>query len=99
MSAYVCIVEARLHVNESGSLKSKRKVLSSLKAQLRNRFGAAVSEAEGHDSWQRSTLICALVGDGEVIARADELERFVRSRCPDGCSFHRDLLSLTDIRS
>ena len=98
MAAYVCIVEARLHINESGSLKSKRKVISSLKAQLRNRFGAAVSEVDGQDTWQRSTLLCALVGDGEVVARADELERFVRSRCPDGCRFERDLLSLTDVR-
>jgi hypothetical protein len=39
-----------------------------------------------------------LVGDGDVSNRADGLIRFVESRCPDGCSVERDLLSLHDIR-
>jgi uncharacterized protein YlxP (DUF503 family) len=98
MTAYVCIVEARLHLNDSGSLKSKRKTLHSLKAQLRQRFGASVAEIDGHDTWQRTTLVCALVGGGDVGHRADEVERFVEARCPDGSSFERDLLSLADIR-
>jgi uncharacterized protein YlxP (DUF503 family) len=95
---YVCLVEVRLHLNDSGSLKSKRKVVSSLKAQVRQRFGASVAEIDGHDTWQRTVLLCALVGGGEVGARADDLERFVQARCPDECSFDRDLLSLTDLR-
>jgi uncharacterized protein YlxP (DUF503 family) len=98
MAAYVCLVEVRLHLNNSGSLKSKRKVVSSLKAQVRQRFGASVAEVDGHDTWQRAVLLCALVGGGEVAARADDLERFVQARCPDECSFERDLLSLADLR-
>src|SRR2546428_6980038 len=98
MRAYVCVVEVRLHLNDSHDLKAKRKVLHSLKAGLRQRFGASVAEIDGHDTWQRSTLVCALVGDGEVSARADELCRFVESRCPEGCTFDRDLLSLADLR-
>ena len=98
MSVYVCLLEARLHINDSGSLKSKRKVISSIKAQVRQRFGASIAEIDGHDKWQRATLLCALVGGSEVRARAGELERFIEARCPDGCSFERDLLSLTDIR-
>ena len=98
MTAYVCVIEVRLHLNDSHDLKGKRKVLHSLKAQMRQRFGASVAEVDGHDTWQRSTLVCAMVGGGEVHGRADELERFVESRCPDGCSFERDLLSLADIR-
>jgi uncharacterized protein len=98
VSGYVCLLEARLHINDSGSLKSKRKVISSIKAQVRQRFGASVAEIDGHDKWQRATLLCALVGGSEVRARAGELERFIEARCPDGCSFERDLLSLTDIR-
>ncbi|MGH2954787.1 MAG: DUF503 domain-containing protein [Solirubrobacterales bacterium] len=99
MVAYVCLVEVRLHLNDSGSLKTKRKTLSSLKTQLRQRFGAAVAEIDGHETWQRSTLLCALVGGTEVGARADELERFVEARCPEGCGFDRDLLTLNDVRS
>lgn len=98
MAAYVCLVEIRLHLNDSGSLKSKRKVLSSLKAQVRRRFGASVAEIDGHDTWQRTTLLCALVGGAEVGVRADELERFVEGRCPEGCAFERDLLTLDDLR-
>jgi uncharacterized protein len=98
MTAYVCLIEVRLHVNESGSLKSKRKVVRSLKDQVRQRFGASVAEIDGHDTWQRSTLLCALVGGAEVSARADELQRFVEARCPEGCGFDRDLLSLSDVR-
>jgi uncharacterized protein YlxP (DUF503 family) len=99
-AAFVCVVEVRLHLNDSHDLKAKRKLLHSLKAQLRQRFGASVSEVDGQDTWQRATLVCALVGGGggELAARADELQRFVESRHPAGCSFERDLLSLADIR-
>jgi uncharacterized protein YlxP (DUF503 family) len=96
--AFVCIVEVRLHLGEAHDLKGKRKLLQSLKGQLRNRFGVAVTETDGHDTWQRSTLVCALVGGADIDDRADELERFVMSRVPDGCAFDRDVLSLEDIR-
>ncbi|MGH2956852.1 MAG: DUF503 domain-containing protein [Solirubrobacterales bacterium] len=99
MSAFVCLVEVRLHFGEVRDLKGKRKLVKSLKEQVRQRFGAAVAETEGHDKWQRSTLLCALVGDGEVGDRADGMVRFIESRCPDGCSFERDLRSLQDIRN
>ena len=98
MSAFVCIIEIHLHVGDSHDLKAKRKVLHSLKATLRQRFGAAVAETEGQDTWQRSTLLCALVGDAEISARADDLCRYVESRLPDGCSFERDLRTLEDLR-
>jgi uncharacterized protein YlxP (DUF503 family) len=98
MTTYVCIVEVRLHLNDSGSLKTKRKTLHSLKAQLRRRFGASVAEVDGHDTWQRTTLVCALVGGADISSRVDEVERFVEARCPDGCSFERDVLSLADLR-
>jgi uncharacterized protein YlxP (DUF503 family) len=98
MTSYVCVLEIRLHLNDSGSLKTKRKTVHSLKAQLRRRFGASVAEVDGHDTWQRTTLVCALVGGAEVRGRADDVERFVEARCPDGCSFERDVLSLADLR-
>jgi uncharacterized protein YlxP (DUF503 family) len=99
VTSYVCLVEVHLHFGDSHDLKGKRKLLHSLKAGLRQRFGAAVAETEGHDTWQRSTLLCALVGDAEVSARADDLCRWVESRAPDECRFDRDLLTLEDIRA
>jgi len=98
VTTLVQLTQVRLHFGESGDLKQKRKELKSLKEQLRRRFGASVAEIDGHDTWQRTTLLCALVGDGEVTDRAAALERFIESRVPDGCSFERDLLSLEDIR-
>ena len=98
MSAFVCLVELHLHYGQSHDLKNKRKELQSLKTQLRQRFGASVAEVDGQDKWQRATLLCALVGGRDVEDRAAALERFAESRCPDGCSVERDLLSLRDIR-
>ena len=95
---FICVIEARLHFGDSHDLKGKRKHLKSIKEQVRRRFGAAVTETEGHDTWQRTTLLIALVGDSRVGDRADELCRFVETRCPDGASFERDLRSLEDIR-
>lgn len=99
MTTYVCVIGAELHFGELHDLKGKRKELHSLKAHLRQRFGASVAETGHHDAWQRSTLVCALVGDSGVSARADQLQRFVESRCPAGCSFSRELLSMEDLRS
>ena len=97
MTAFVCLLEVELRF-EAHDLKQKRKLVKSLKEQLRNRFGAAVAEIDYHDKWQRASLLVALVGDHEVGDRADGVQRFVDSRFPDGCSFERDLLSLEDIR-
>jgi uncharacterized protein len=98
VTPFICLVEFRLHFGETHDLKGKRKLVKSLKDGIRQRFGATVAEIDGHDKWQRATLLCALVGDGEVGNRADGLVRFVESRCPDGCAVERDLLSLNDVR-
>jgi uncharacterized protein len=98
VGAFVELIEVRLHFGEVQDLKGKRKVVKSIKDGVRQRFGASVAEVDGHDKWQRSTLLCALVGEGDVSDRADGLVRFVESRCPEGCSVERDLLSLRDIR-
>jgi uncharacterized protein len=95
---FIGVLEARLHFGESHDLKGKRKQLKSLKDQLRKRFGVAVAEIDGHDTWQRTTLLCAVVANADVRGRTDELARFIESRCPDGCSFSRDLVSLEDLR-
>ena len=42
-SGFVAVLVVDLLFPESGSLKSKRKELSSIKAQMRTRLGAAVS--------------------------------------------------------
>jgi len=98
VAAFVSLLEVRIHQGESHGLKEKRKLVHSLKDQIRRRYGASVAEIGGHDTWQATTLLCALVGDSGVDARTDDLARFIESRCPGGCSFDRDLLSLEDVR-
>ena len=96
-TSFIALVELGLHYNDSGSLKGKRKEVSSLKALLRQRFGASVAETGGHDTWQRTTLLCALVGDREIEHQAEALARFAESRHPEGCSVKIDLRSLGDV--
>jgi uncharacterized protein len=60
-AGYVGILSVELHFPEAGSLKGKRKFVKSAKAQLQNRFGAAVAEVDHHELWQRSRLTLACV--------------------------------------
>jgi hypothetical protein len=97
--SFVCLLEIHLHFPDNGSLKGKRKELSSLKAQLQRRFGAAVAETGHHDLWQRSELTAALVG-GDVTGlgnRAAALERYVISMFPDGARVERLMVSREDL--
>jgi uncharacterized protein len=97
--SYVCILAINLHFPDNGSLKGKRKELSSLKAQLQRRFGAAVAETDHHDLWQRAELTAALVGRDitDLGNRASALERFVISMFPEGAQVGRRLVSREDL--
>ena len=100
MSAgFVLLVEVRLRIDDSDSLKGKRKVVRSVKDAVRERLGASVAEIEGHDSRQDSTLLCALVGrDERELARREEMLRgIVVARAGDAASFERTLRSLQDL--
>ena len=97
--AYCSIIEIHLHFPEGGSLKGKRKELQSLKAHLRQRFGATVAETDHHDLWQRSTLTAALVGkDLAPLEHAcDELERYVLSQFPETVRFQRGVTTAKEV--
>ena len=97
--SFVCLVELHLHFPDNGSLKGKRKEISGLKAQLQHRFGAAVSETDHHDLWQRATITAALVGrDQHTLSdAADKLGRYVESQFPQGVRIERGLLSAEEV--
>jgi uncharacterized protein YlxP (DUF503 family) len=97
--SFVCLVEIHLHFPDNGSLKGKRKEIASLKAQLQHRFGAAVSETDHHDLWQRATLTAALVGrdQGPLSEAATKLTRYVESQFPQGVRLERGLLSAEEV--
>jgi uncharacterized protein YlxP (DUF503 family) len=97
---FVAVMVIDLHFPDAGSLKSKRKELSSIKAQLHGRLGAAVAETDHQDLWQRATLTAALTGGSlhRLSAAADELERWVIARCPEGARVERLVASVEDLR-
>jgi uncharacterized protein len=97
---YVAVLVIDVHFPDAGSLKGKRKELSSLKAQLRTRLGVAVAETAHQDLWQRSTLTAALVsGDMATLSGAVErVERWLEERLPQGVSVERLLVSVEDLR-
>jgi uncharacterized protein YlxP (DUF503 family) len=96
---FVAVMVIDLHFPDAGSLKSKRKELSSIKAQLHGRLGAAVAETDHQDLWQRATLTAALTGGSlhRLSAAADELERWVIARCPEGARVERLVASVEDL--
>ena len=99
--AYVALLLIHLHFPDARSLKEKRKELSSVKAQLHTRLGVAVSEVDGQDTWQRSTLAVALTGGspGRCVDAADNVVRYLDSRFPQGVRVERRVASWTDLES
>lgn len=99
-SGFVAVLVIDLHFPEAGSLKSKRKELSSVKAQLHTRLGAAVAEVDHQDLWQRARLTAALTGGSlhTLTAAADNLERWLQARFPDGVSVQRTIASIEDLQ-
>ena len=98
-AGYVAVLVIDLHFPESGSLKSKRKELSSIKAQLHGRLGAAVAEVGFQDLWQRARLTAALTGGSlrTLESAVDNVERWLESRCPDGVRVERIVASVEDL--
>jgi uncharacterized protein YlxP (DUF503 family) len=97
---FVVVLVIELHFPDAGSLKGKRKELSSIKAQLHGRLGVTVAETGYQDLWQRATLTAALTGGSlrRVAAAADEVERWVLARCPEGAGVERLIASVQDLR-
>jgi uncharacterized protein len=99
-SGFVAVLVIDLHFPDAGSLKGKRKELSSIKAQLRVRMGVAVAEVEHQDLWQRARLTAAVTGGSLSTLRAttDKIERWLDARWPEGVRVERLLASVEDLR-
>ena len=81
-TGYVGILTVEFHFPDNGSLKGKRRYVSSAKAQLRERFGVSVAEVDHHELWQRSTLAVACVAreHGELQTLLDAVVRHLDSQ-------------------
>jgi len=73
-TGFVGIYSFELFLPESHSLKEKRMVVRSVKANLQNRVGCSIAEVDHHDVWQRArlTLSCAARAAGEAERLLDE---------------------------
>jgi uncharacterized protein YlxP (DUF503 family) len=98
-SGFVAVLVIDLHFPEAESLKSKRKELSSIKAQLNRRLGVAVAEVDHQDLWQRARLTAALTGGSlaHLSNAADNVERWVLARWPEGVHVRRIVTSVEDL--
>ncbi|MBI1317320.1 MAG: DUF503 family protein [Candidatus Hydrogenedens sp.] len=65
-------------IHGARSLKDKRRVLKSLKTQVRNRFNCAIAETGCHDMWQRAELTACVVSNESRHAneQLDEIVNF-----------------------
>jgi uncharacterized protein YlxP (DUF503 family) len=57
----VCTIE--MHIPESGSLKTKRHSLKSLKDRIRSKFNVSIAEVDHNDLWQKASLAVAAVSN------------------------------------
>jgi uncharacterized protein YlxP (DUF503 family) len=62
----VGVVRICIHLPEASSLKAKRKILSSLKDRIRQRFNVSVAELEDNDLWQKSVIGVALLSNDKT---------------------------------
>jgi uncharacterized protein YlxP (DUF503 family) len=97
---FVAVLVIDVHFPDAGSLKGKRKELSSLKALLHQRLGVAVAETGHHDLWQRSTLTAALVSGTlpALTTAVEHVERWLDARLPQGVRVERLVVSVEDLR-
>jgi uncharacterized protein len=97
-AGYVGILSVELHFPEAGSLKGKRKYVKSAKAQLQQRFGAAVAEVDHHELWQRSrlTLSCVARDHHEARQLLDGAERYLGGQDFELARVEREIVSLDD---
>lgn len=97
MSAgYVGILSVELFLPDNHSLKEKRRVLVSIKAQLAKRFGASVAEVDHHEVWQRARLTLACVGreHRDVQSLLDGAERYLAGQAFEVVFSEREVVTL-----
>jgi uncharacterized protein YlxP (DUF503 family) len=97
-TGYVAIYSFELFLPESRSLKDKRMVVRSVKAQLANRVGCSIAEVDHHDVWQRArlTLACVAREAGAADHLLDEAERWLSGQHFELSAAERELVTLDE---
>ncbi len=64
----VGLLTVDLQIHDSGSLKSKRKVVQAITSRLRQRFNVSVAEVDFQDKWQLCRIgVSAVSNNGRVL--------------------------------
>jgi uncharacterized protein YlxP (DUF503 family) len=73
------LLEIDLYSEQFHSLKDKRRLLSSLKERLKNKFNVAVAESDYQDLWQKAQLSVVTLGPGRAILEStfQQIEDFI----------------------
>jgi uncharacterized protein YlxP (DUF503 family) len=97
-TGFVGIYSFELFLPESHSLKEKRMVVRSVKAQLQNRVACSIAEVDHHDVWQRArlTLSCTAREAGEASRLLDDAERWLAGQGLEPMAVERGVVSLDD---
>jgi len=97
-AGFVGIFSFELFLPESRSLKDKRMVLRSVKAQLANRVGCSIAEVDHHDVWQRArlTLACVAREAGEAERLVDDAERWLYGQPWELFGANRELVRIDE---
>lgn len=74
----VGVCQLDIEITNGSSLKSKRRILKSVKDRLRSKFNVSVAEIGDHDLWRRARIGIACVGNEEgyvngILSQALEL--------------------------
>lgn len=71
-----------IFLNGVNSLKEKRKIVNSLKDNLRNNFNISISEVDYEDLWQRSKFLIGIVGKDlvSVDKKIQKIFNFLKER-------------------
>ena len=78
MGLSAAVLEARMRLRSSHSLKEKRKVTRSIKDRVRARFNVSAAETDHQELWQRAALTVAVVSTErahaeQVLREADRI--------------------------
>jgi uncharacterized protein YlxP (DUF503 family) len=73
------LLEIELFSEQFHSLKEKRRLLSSLKERLQNKFNIAIAESDYQDLWQKAQLSIVSIGQNRVILEStfQHIESFI----------------------
>lgn len=80
----VGIMVLDMHSNSSHSLKEKRKIISSIKEKLKNKYNISIIESDYQDLWQKMQLAIAMVSNSKVMVDKafDQIEDFITLNYP-----------------